>query len=205
MKKHDFFFTRRNRKVLSAPVVTHSHVTKPCLYFAWHFYTFAKPCQQNHSVYERFVYTFAFESSFIFFPFWSGANKKKITRKWPKGHCPETGEVPAVIRGRPWRSGSPPPGSQTHRSALQRCLRLDQWRCIILGPDTKLISQGTSEQSLWKQNGEVVLIGSFRFSHCRKCHLTFLSCFTCKKMWKGSCVVNVSFVFGNMNKVTFPL
>lgn len=92
-----------------------------------------------------------FEFSFLFFSFWSGADEKKISRKRLKGHCPETGEGPAVIRGRAWRSGSPPSGSQTHRSARQRCLHLDQWSDIILAPDTKQICQGTLEQSLSKQ------------------------------------------------------
>lgn len=121
-------------------VVTHSHVTKPCLYFTWHF---TKP--------RCFVYKIALNFLFFFFSFWSGADEKKIIRKWLKGHCPETGEGPAVIRGRAWRSGSPPSGSQTHRSARQRCLHLDQWSNIILGPDTKQICQGTLEQSLWMQ------------------------------------------------------
>lgn len=83
-------------------VVTHSHLMKPCLVLRD---TFTKQChaQLKTPLHNRL------ESSF-FSP--SDGTEEKIARKWLRGSCPKTGEVPADIRGCRWRSGFPPSGSQ---------------------------------------------------------------------------------------------
>lgn len=73
----------------------------------------------------------------FFFSSWSGGNEKKISRKRLRGCCPKTGRRPAVIGGHPWRSGSPPSGSQAHGEAPRSHFRLDQWTAIVLRADGK--------------------------------------------------------------------